>query len=223
MKSMIKSILIKELLIAGKAKNGIYSLFTLILTFIFIFHYTLERNNNLSIDSLIGLKWAIIFLLSFIFIGQSIWEERESGAIRINSVYLPAWVFYLSKSFVVFTILFIINILIVFLFYIFFKSMKIDSLVDVFNQIVFLFPAGLSLSLLGVMLSQLSHATRLKEVILPVLLIPLSIPVLLFGMEAERNLILFSGSILKPFVILFAFSIFYGSLGVLVQELTNDF
>jgi hypothetical protein len=42
-------------------------------------------------------------------------------------------------------------------------------------------------------------------------------------MEAERNLILFSGGVLKPLVILFAFSIFYGSLGVLVQELTNDF
>jgi heme exporter protein B len=220
---MIKAIFYKEFLIAGKAKNGLFSLLTLILAFIFIFHFSLERNNILVLDTLIGLKWAIIFLLSFIFIGQSIWEEREGGANRINSVYIPSWIYFLSKSFVIFLILFIINIFIIFLFYVFFSSMQINSFADLFNQTVFLIPAGLSLSLLGVSLTQLSHATRLKEVILPVLLIPLSIPILLFGMEAERNLILFSGGYTKPLSILFAFSVFYGSLGVLIQELTNDF
>jgi heme exporter protein B len=220
---MFRSVLIKEFKIVGKAKNGFFSLLTLILAFIFIFHFSLEKNNPMNMESIIGIKWAIIFLLSFIFIGQSIWEEREGGALRINSVYVPASIFFLTKSLVVFLILFIVNILIIFLFYLFFSSMKISSFQDVYNQIIFLIPAGLSISFLGITLTQLSHATRLKEIILPVLLIPLSIPVLLFGMEAERNLILFTGNIGKPMVILIAFCVFYGALGILVQELTDDF
>ncbi len=220
---MFRSVLIKEFKIVGKAKNGFFSLLTLILAFIFIFHFSLEKNNPMNMESIIGIKWAIIFLLSFIFIGQSIWEEREGGALRINSVYVPASIFFLTKSLVVFLILFIVKILIIFLFYLFFSSMKISSFQDVYNQIIFLIPAGLSISFLGITLTQLSHATRLKEIILPVLLIPLSIPVLLFGMEAERNLILFTGNIGKPMVILIAFCVFYGALGILVQELTDDF
>jgi heme exporter protein B len=220
---MFRTVLLKELKIVGKAKNGFFSLLTLILAFIFIFHFSLEKNNPMNMESIIGIKWAIIFLLSFIFIGQSIWEERESGALRINSVYVPAGIFFLIKSLVVFLILFIVNIFIIFLFYLFFSSMKISSFRDVYYQIIFLIPAGLSISFLGITLTQLSHATRLKEIILPVLLIPLSIPVLLFGMEAERNLILFTGNIGKPMIILLAFCVFYGALGILVQELTDDF
>ena len=100
--------------------------------------------------------------------------------------------------------------------------MKLESFKDFYYQFIFLIPSGLALSFLGITLSQLSNATRLKEIILPVLLIPLSIPVLLFGMESERNLILYSAGLFKPMVILFSFAIFYGSLGVLVQEISDE-
>ena len=219
---MFKTVLLKEFKIVGKAKNGFFSLITLMLSFIFIFHFSLEKNNPMNMESIIGIKWAIIFLLSFIFIGQSIWEERESGAFRVNSVYVPPSLFFLTKSLVVFMILFIVNIIIIVLFYVFFTSMKINSLQDLNYHIIFLIPASLSITFLGITLTQLSHATRLKEIILPVLLIPLSIPVLLFGMEAERNLILFTGNITKPMNVLIAFCVFYGALGVLVQEITDE-
>ena len=169
---MIKSIIKKEFLLSGKAKNGFFSLLTLVLTFIFIFHFSLEKYNPLPMISLIGLKWALIFFLTFVFIGQTIWEERESGALRINLVYLPSGIFFLIKGFSVFFILFIINIFIIILFYIFFSSMKLESFKDFYYQFIFLIPSGLALSFLGITLSQLSNATRLKEIILPVLLIP---------------------------------------------------
>ena len=219
---MIRTVIEKELLLLGNAKNGIFSLLTLILTFIFIFHYSLERINPLSIESLIGLKWAILFLLSFVYIGQSVWEERDGGAIRINAVYLPASIFFLSKGVVIFLVLFFVNLLVIGLFYIFFSAMKIHTFQEFFYHVVFLIPAGLSLSFLGITLTALSNATRLKEVLLPILLIPLSIPVLLFGMEAERNLILYAGNVGKPLLVLFAFCTFYGSLGIVVQELSEE-
>lgn len=202
----------------GKAKNGIFSLFTLILTFIFIFHYTLEKNQPLNMDSLIGLRWAILFLLSFIFIGQSIWEEREGGALGINSVYVPSYIFILTKGLVVFLMLSIVNLLVVGLFFVFFTSMKITSTKDFFSHVVFFFSSGLAISFLGIALTLLGNATRLKEILLPVLLVPLSIPVLLVGMEAERNYLLYSGGLQKPLIILFAFCTFYGALGIVIRE-----
>lgn len=219
---MIRSILLKELLLLGNSRNGFFSLITLILTFIFIFHYSLERIQPLTLESLIGLKWAILFLLSFVYIGQSVWEERDGGAMRINTVYIPASIFFLVKGFVIFLVLFLVNLLIVGLFYIFFTAMKINTYQDFFYHIIFLVPAGLSLAFLGITLTILSSATRLKEVILPILLIPLSIPVLIFGMEAERNLLLYAGNPGKSLLVLFAFCSFYGSLGIVVQELSEE-
>lgn len=55
-------------------------------------------------------------------------------------------------------------------------------------NLIFLLPGVLCISFLGVVLSHISDSSRLKEILLPLLMIPFTIPILLFGMEAERKL-----------------------------------
>jgi heme exporter protein B len=58
--------------------------------------------------------------------------------------------------------------------------------------------------------------------LLPVLQTPMTVPVFLFGLDAERNAFLQNAFQEKSFLILCFFTILYGSLGALVMELELD-
>lgn len=218
---MIKSLLLKELRLLGKAKNGILSLLSLMFAFLFIFHYSLEKSMKLDVVSLIGLKWATIFLLSFVLIGQITYEERESGAYRVSALFVPPYLEYITKSIVVFIGLVIIEIIMNALLFVFFESMRSEN-VPLYQHVLFLLPGSLSISFLGVTLSEMSFGTRLKEILLPVLLIPLSIPVLLVGMEAERKLFIYNMVSIPYLVVLLSFSVLYLAIGILLREIAPE-
>ncbi|MCE9501969.1 MAG: heme exporter protein CcmB [Leptospira sp.] len=217
---MIGTLLKKEFLIIGRAKNGILSMFVLMLSLIFIFHYALEKTAKIDQTTLIGLKWAVLFIISFVLISQSIWEERESGAYRINLVLIPGAAFYLCKSVVIFSVIAILQMVEILLFSIFFESFKLN-VSALGDNLIFFLPGGLALTFLGVSLSLLSFSTRLKEMILPLLLIPLSMPIFLLGMEAERRLFTSKIYSTNSIVIVTALCILYGTLGVMLQDLTE--
>jgi heme exporter protein B len=218
---LFKHLLLKELKLIGRAKNGFLSMVVLMMCMVFIFHFSMEKHSNLRIEELIGLKWSIIFILSFVYMGQSNWEERESGAYRINRIYIPFYYYFLIKSFTVWIVLVFLETLLVVIFALFFKEFPFN-LSSFYNHLILLVPATLSLSFLGNSLSQLSFATRLKEIVLPLLLIPLSIPLLIFGIEAERKLLSNQKELLVSLGILLALSIIYASVGILSEEITKE-
>ncbi|EMF81850.1 CcmB domain protein [Leptospira weilii serovar Topaz str. LT2116] len=94
---------------------------------------------------------------------------------------------------------------------------------DLTVNLIFLLPGVLCISFLGVALSHISDSSRLKEILLPLLMIPFTIPILLFGMEAERKLERMP--VFDPIpgiAILFSFCIFYAGIGILLLELSGD-
>ncbi|MCB1178903.1 MAG: heme exporter protein CcmB, partial [Leptospiraceae bacterium] len=183
--------------------------------------YALGDTLSLSKIEPIGLKWAISFIVSYIIIGQSVWEERESGAYRILRGILPPYSYYIVKSLFIFLILVFLEIFIILLFSVFFKEILLN-LQSFQIGLAYIVPGTLGISFLGVALSSLSQSTRLKEMLLPVLQTPLVVPVFLFGMNAEKNST-FSGIIdYKPILLLCFFSLFYGSLGAFILEMDTD-
>ncbi|TGK22255.1 ABC transporter permease [Leptospira fluminis] len=216
------SLLKKELRLMGRASNGILSLVVLVSAMVFLFHFALERNGKMDRVTLIGLKWAVLFVASFVLIGQFTWEEREAGGGTASRLFLPAWILFLSKSFLVFVALSGTGIYLLGLFALFFAAFPWE--VEEFGkQLVFFLPGILSLSFLGVALSHVSLSSRLKEILLPLLLVPFSVPIFLYGMEAERKLVSQSLFALKgSLALLLAFSVFYASLGALLVEMTSD-
>jgi heme exporter protein B len=215
------ALLKKEINLLGRAKNGLLSILSLSLSMLFLFYFGLEGRGSLDTTHISGLKWAILFLLSYILIGQSVWEERESEAFRINHAHLPRFSPYLIKSlflyFLLLGVMFFLNLLLA----LFFEKYGLERKFWEHGTF-YLSPALLSLSFLGVTLSYLSQSTRLKEMLLPVLQTPMTVPVFLFGLDAERNAFLQDSFQSKSFWILCLFAILYGALGALVMEMELD-
>jgi heme exporter protein B len=216
---MILTLVKKEFLLVGKSLHGILSMLVLSSTLLFLFHFSFEKNSTLSLSALIGIKWSILFVTSYILIGQSTWEEREGGAGNITRLFIPTWVTFILKSFVIWFFLVIVTSLILLLMSVFFINSQIETY---FNQILFLLPSSLSLSFLGVSLSGVSASTRMKEILLPLLLVPFSIPIFLYGLNAEFRYLQDKNSLTASILILILFCCFYGGLGVLFQEIQSE-
>jgi heme exporter protein B len=218
---MLLTILKKEFSLLGSSMHRIFSFLSLMLSLLFIFHYSLEKYAKLDQTVLVGLKWCILFLLSYLIIGQMTEDETESSAYQITKLFLPVYLEYFTKSITIFIALFTIGILENFFLVLFFETYKFN-LEQLLVSFYLLIPGCLSLCFLGVLLSDLSKETGKKEFILPVLLIPLSIPVLITSIDLETKFLLQNEVKLYSLVILFSFSILYLSLGMLFREYILD-
>lgn len=188
-------------------------------TMLFIFHFSLERSQTLDSKSLVGIKWAIVFLVSFVVIGQSTWEEREGGGGRVSQTLVSPWILYLVKSSVVWLVLILVESFLVMGMVLFFQKMH---LVDFGKQMVVLVPGSLSLAFLGVSLSGFTSSSRMKEIVLPLLLVPFSLPLFLYGLNSEFRLESGSQGAFSSVVIMIFFCFFYGGLGALFQEMQSE-
>ena len=222
---MIAAMFRKELRLISRSFNSVISVFVLILSFTFIFHFSVESHLQSGMEGLenfyIGMKWSFVFLVAFVYIGQSVWEERESGANRVNELYIQPWMFFLVKSLVIFLVLALVCFLTIVVFYMFFEHFVLNE--NFFwIHFVFILPGVLSLAFLGMTLGLISISSRLKEILLPLLLIPFSVPVLLFGMGAEKKYWTEPDGFLISFIVMVAFAIFYGALGALLYEVSAE-
>jgi len=216
---MIISLLHKELQLIGRGLHGILSMFVLSFTLLFLFHFSFEKESSLPIISLIGIKWSILFITSYVLIGQSTWEERESGAGQIVQIFVPSWMIFLVKSFVVWIFLGLVLGLVSLGMNLMFINF---STISLSNHLLFLLPGSLSLAFLGVSLGSIAASTRMKEVILPLLLIPFSIPIFLFGLKSEFRYIGDVTTLNQSLLLMIFFCFFYGGLGALFQELQSE-
>ncbi|PJZ69109.1 ABC transporter permease [Leptospira perolatii] len=216
------ALLQKEIRLLGRASNGIFSLVVLVSAMVFLFHFALERSGKMDRTTLIGLKWAILFVASFVLVGQFTWEEREAGGGSASQQFVSPWILYISKSLLVFVALSGTALYLLGLFSLFFSAFPLEF-GEWSKHLIFFLPGILNLSFLGVGLSHISLSSRLKEILLPLLIVPFSIPIFLYGMEAERKLATLPFSAVSgSFYLLAAFAVFYGSMGALLVEMTSD-
>ncbi|MDZ4727056.1 MAG: heme exporter protein CcmB [Leptospira sp.] len=206
----------KEFLLVGRSLGGLLSLVSLSLCVMFIFYTSIEVNESLSERSVRGLKWAILFVLNFVLVGQSLWEEREAGGWFASLSFVSVSKLFFAKSFVIWLCTSISNALLILVFCVFFQNAHMDSFL---GQWLFSNLGSLSLVFLGVSMGLISEESRVKEIVLPLLQLPFSIPLFLFGLEAETRFWMESGFYFPSVFLLLFFAVFYGALGGLFLEI----
>ncbi|TGL76554.1 heme exporter protein CcmB [Leptospira jelokensis] len=217
---MFLSLLKKDFFLIGRSLGGIVSLFTLSVSVVFIFYTSIEVNEILSARSIRGLKWAIIFLLNFVIVSQSLWEERESMGWEASLSYVSPTALYTSKCLAIWFCTILVNAFLVLVLSVFFQNMSLDRGL---GEWLFASLGSGSLVFLGVSLGIIAFESRLKEIIIPLLQLPFSIPLFLFGLEAENRYWMEAGFYLPSVGLLLFFLLFYATLGsVMVETLKNE-
>ncbi|EMY61207.1 heme exporter protein CcmB [Leptospira terpstrae] len=217
---MLLTLLKKEFYLIGRSLGGVVSLFTLSVSVVFIFYTSIEVNEMLSERSIRGIKWAIIFLLNFVIVSQSLWEERESMGWEASLSFVSPISMYLAKSLAIWFCTILVNGALVLVLSVFFQNMSIERY---WGEWLFANLGSGCLVFLGVSLGLIAFESRLKEIIIPLLQLPFSIPLFLFGLEAEHRYWLEPGFYLPSVGLLLFFMLFYATLGsVMIEILRNE-
>ncbi len=175
----------KDIQVELRGRQGLPVMLVFALLIVFLFNFALQLSPDLQAGLTAGLLWVSLAFASTLGLNRSVSLERENNALD-GLLLAPAdrSVVFFGKALsnLVFTLLVALVLLPVFsLFY----------GVNLLNPALFLVVVlGLgAYTSLGTLLAALSIQTRTRDVLLPVLLYPLALPVLIAAVEASRGIL----------------------------------
>jgi heme exporter protein B len=175
----------KDVQVELRGRQGLPVMLVFALLVVFLFNFALQLSPDLQAGLTAGLLWVSLAFASTLGLNRSVSLERENNALDgllLAPVDRSAIFFGKALSNLVFTLLVALVLLPVFsLFY-------GVNLLDPALLLVVLLGQG-AYTGLGTLLAALSIQTRTRDVLLPVLLYPLALPVLIAAVESSRSLL----------------------------------
>lgn len=213
---VVWEIMRKDIQVEWRGKQGVPVMLVFSLLIVFLFNFALQLSPDLQAGLTAGLLWVSLAFASTLGLNRSISLERENGALDgllLAPVDRSAVFFGKSLSNFLFTSLVALVLLPVFsLFYQ--QSLFHPALI-----LALLLGVGAYTSL-GTLLAALSIQARTRDILLPVLLFPLALPVLIAAVEASRGIL--SGQSLGElqawFLLLLACDILFNAAGLMFFE-----
>ncbi len=212
----ILHILRKDIRVEWRGRQGMPVMLVFSLLIVFLFNFALQLSPDLQAGLAAGLLWVSLAFASTLGLNRSVSLERENSALDgllLAPVDRSAIFFGKSLSNFLFTALVAMVLLPVFsLFY--GQNLLNHNLI-----VITLLGLGAYTSL-GTLLAALSIQARTRDVLLPVLLYPLALPILIAAVEASRTVI--SGGALSEcrswVLILLACVILFNATGLMFFE-----
>jgi heme exporter protein B len=182
---VIMGIVHKDIQVEWRGRQGLPVMLVFSLLIVFLFNFALQLSPDLQAGLAAGLLWVSLAFASTLGLNRSVSLERENNALDgllLTPVDRSAIFFGKSLSNFLFTALVALLLLpVLSLFY-------GTNMLNLSLVLIVLLGLGAYTSL-GTLLAALSIQTRTRDVLLPVLLYPLALPVLIAAVEASRTII----------------------------------
>ncbi len=183
--NVILQILRKDLLVEWRGKQGFPVMMVFALLIIFLFNFALQLTPDLQAGLAAGLLWVALAFASTLGFNRSSSSERETQAldglllapVDRSAIFFGKFLSNFSSTILVALIL----LPVISLFY-------GQNLLQLPLILVVLLGLGAYTSL-GTLLAALSIQARTRDVLLPVLLFPLALPILIAAVEASRGVL----------------------------------
>ncbi len=165
--------------------SGVLAMVLLALISTMIYHYALPAVGSSGGAHLRGLMLALLFFAAYVTPGRSRVREREGAADAVigGSAADPSAVF-LGKALIVWQTQVVGTIFFVPAFHILLSGALPTESGTMPREIGILALAAMSLAALGVLLARISDGNRLRDILLPLILLPASLPVFILASDA---------------------------------------
>jgi heme exporter protein B len=181
-----RTILRKDLLIELRTKETVPAMTLFTITVYVLFHFGLDRD-SLDGDLASGVLWVTLLLAAVIGVSRLFAAEREQGGIdglRLAPVDLTA--LFVAKAAALFLFLTAVELVAIPAFGLLLLG---PDLAGAFPELlVVLLLANLGIGALGALVAALAAETRAHELIVPLLLLPLLVPLLIACAQATEPL-----------------------------------
>jgi len=157
--------------------------FALIVILVFSFSFSMDQDAARQLIA--GIIWVAFTFTGIIGLGKSFTSELQNDCLEsLQMSPVPKGAIYLGKVTANFLFMFTVEIVLFPLFVLFFN---LDVVEGIGTLLLIFILATLGLAAVGTLFSALTVQIRAREVMLPVLLLPLAVPVIIAAVEATRG------------------------------------
>jgi heme exporter protein B len=182
-----RAILAKDLLIEWRTKESVPAMALFTLTTYVLFHFGLDRD-SLDGDLAAGVLWVTLLLAAVIGVTRLFAAEREQGGVDgLLLAPVDRTSLFLAKASALFLYLVALEVVAVPAFAILLLG---PGLGGAFPELLLVLAlADVGIAAIGALTSALAAETRVRELIVPLLLLPLLVPLLISAAKATEPLL----------------------------------
>lgn len=187
--------------------------FALVILVLFSFAFDLDREEKLAISG--GLLWLVYAFAGALIVNRSFSRELPNDCLDVLVASpVPGWAVFLGKSWACFLLLMLVELISLPVFGLFYNINWAGSF---FSLLLVILLATWGITVVGTAFSAVTVNVRLRELMLPVLLYPLLIPLLIGAMEMTTGL-LNGNAVMSDIRILVVFDAIFTALSVYLIE-----
>ena len=181
-----RTILAKDLLLEWRTKESVPAMALFTLTTYVLFHFGLDRD-SLDGELASGVLWVTLLLAAVIGVTRLFAAEREQGGIDgLLLAPIDRTALFVAKAAALFLYLAALEVVAVPAFAILLLGPGLGQALP--ELLVVLLLADLGIASIGALTSALAAETRVRELIVPLLLLPLMVPLLIAAAKASEPL-----------------------------------
>lgn len=208
----------KDLLIELRTKDSLNAMLFFGIVVLIVFNFALESVRDSSRLVMPGILWAAFVFSGTLGLNRMFASEKENSCLQgLLMAPIDRGVVYLGKMLAASVFMFLTEVVIFVFALVFFN-------LTVWGEIPYLFLVfligTLGFTAVGTLLSAISVNTRMREVLLPLILFPIVLPILVNAVEAT-SIILNAGdfaALRLPLTIMSVFTIVFGTLAYLLFD-----
>lgn len=175
----------KEFLIEWRAREALATALLTGLLLLVVLSFAFDPTSPLRREAAPGAFWVTVVFSGVLAIGRSFVADRENDCLQgLLLAPLDRGTIFLAKVFAQTAFLLAAQLLLVPLFIVFFDLPLSAHLLPWLLAVVLV---AVGLSAAGILLAAIAVQTRAKEILLPLLLVPLAVPLLLAGLRVSQR------------------------------------
>lgn len=183
--NVIRWVAWKDLISEVRSRETLSSMFFFALIVILVFSFSFSMDQQEARELIAGIMWVAFAFTGIIGLGKSFASELQNDCLEHLQISPGSkGAIYLGKLFANLLFMLIVEIILFPMFVIFFNLDVVEAL----PLLLLVFAlATLGLSTVGTLFSAMTVQARAREVMLPILLLPLAVPVMIAAVEATRG------------------------------------
>jgi heme exporter protein B len=208
----------KDLLIELRTKDTLNSMLFFGVVVLVIFNFSMEALRDSIRTAVPGILWASFAFSGTLGLNRMFASEKENGCLQgLLMIPMDRGLIYLGKMLAA-TVFMLAAEIVIFIFSLIFFNLSVWREIP-WLALVFLI-GTLGFTTVGTLLSAIAVNTRLREVLLPLILFPVILPILVNAVEATAIILNDSnyGALKLPLTIMSVFTLVFGIISYLLFE-----
>ncbi|NKB81677.1 MAG: hypothetical protein GKS05_07305 [Nitrospirales bacterium] len=175
----------KDLLTEWRSRETMSSMFFFALIVILVFSFSFSMDQQAAQELIAGIIWVAFAFTGMIGLGKSFAVELQDDCLNyLQGCPGSKGALYLGKVTANFAFMFAVEVILFPMFIVLFNL----NVIEEFHILLLIFlMATMGLSAVGTLFSALTVQIRAREVMLPILLLPLVVPVMIAAVEATKG------------------------------------